>query len=214
MVNYSKGLVYKLCCNDTDITDIYVGSTTNFIRRKCTHKSACNNKNDKKYNRYVYKFIRNNGGWDNWSMILLREYSTTNKKQLERKERKYIEKLGATLNCTIPTRTQSEWYEDNKELSCERSRLHYANNKEHHNKMNKDRYEANKDKVLEQQREYYNKNKQMILEREKKYREKNKETIKQYKNKKIACDCGCEIAQGNKTRHMKSQKHKDLMDEQ
>ena len=214
MVNYSKGLVYKLCCNDTNITDIYVGSTTNFIRRKCTHKSACNNKNDKKYNRYVYKFIRNNGGWDNWSMILLREYSTTNKKQLERKERKYIEKLGATLNSHIPTRTQSEWYEDNKELSCERSRVNYANNKEHYKKMNKDRYEANKEEVLEQQREYYNKNKQMILEREKKYREKNKETIKQYKNKKIACDCGCEIAQGNKTRHMKSQKHKDLMDEQ
>ncbi len=43
MVNYSKGLVYKLCCNDTNIKDIYVGSTTNFIRRKSDHKSACDN---------------------------------------------------------------------------------------------------------------------------------------------------------------------------
>ncbi len=92
MVNYSKGLIYKLCCNDTNITDIYVGSTTNFVRRKCNHKSACNNENGKKYSRYVYRFVRENGGWDNWSMILLPEYSATNKKQLERKEHKYIVK--------------------------------------------------------------------------------------------------------------------------
>ncbi len=64
-------------------------------------------------------------------MILLRECSATNKKHLKRKERKYNEKLGATLNSHIPTRTQSEWYEDNKELLCERSRVRYANNKEH-----------------------------------------------------------------------------------
>ena len=63
MVNYSKGIVYKLCCKDVNITDIYIGSTTNFTRRKWGHKTACNNEKDKSYNFKVYQFIRNHGGF-------------------------------------------------------------------------------------------------------------------------------------------------------
>ena len=97
MVNYSKGLIYKLCCNDPTVTDIYVGSTTNFSRRKAEHKYSCNSEDAKGYNTLVYKFIRENGSWVNWSMVLVREYETTSKQKLKRKERKYIYKLGATL---------------------------------------------------------------------------------------------------------------------
>jgi predicted GIY-YIG superfamily endonuclease len=50
MVNYSKALVYKLECKDPDITDIYVGSTCNFNRRKQQHKKNCMNENDRDYN--------------------------------------------------------------------------------------------------------------------------------------------------------------------
>jgi hypothetical protein len=58
MVNYSKGLIYKLCCNDPTVKDVYVGSTTNFSRRKAQHKFSCINENKKGYNFPVYKFIR------------------------------------------------------------------------------------------------------------------------------------------------------------
>ena len=64
MPNYENGLIYKLCCKDANITDIYVGSTTNFKQRKKEHKADCHNENNKNYNRPVYKFIRENGG--NW----------------------------------------------------------------------------------------------------------------------------------------------------
>jgi len=214
MVNYGKGIIYKLCCNDPNIKDIYVGSTTNFSRRKAQHKSACTSQLREKSNIYVYQFIREHGGFDNWSMVLVREYRTSDKLKLKRKERKYIDKLGATLNCTIPTRTQSEWYEDNKELSCERSRANYANNKGHYKKMNKDRYEANKEEVLQQQKIYYEKNQPKMIERVNKYREANKEAIRQYRSEKVKCECGCVISQCNRTRHKKTQKHKDLMNEQ
>ena len=40
MERYQKGLIYKLCCKDLNIKDIYVGSTCNFARRKCQHKNA------------------------------------------------------------------------------------------------------------------------------------------------------------------------------
>ena len=37
MTDYSNGIVYKLCCNDPAITDIYVGSTLNMKSRKYEH---------------------------------------------------------------------------------------------------------------------------------------------------------------------------------
>ena len=37
-IDYTQTTIYKICCNDTAITDIYVGSTTNFANRKYGHK--------------------------------------------------------------------------------------------------------------------------------------------------------------------------------
>ena len=37
--DYSKGFIYKLCCLDVNIKDIYVGSSTNFKERKKQHKN-------------------------------------------------------------------------------------------------------------------------------------------------------------------------------
>jgi hypothetical protein len=70
-IDYSKGFIYKLCCLDVNVKDIYIGSSTNFKERRKGHKKRCNNEKQKSYNIYVYKFIRDNGGWDNWTMIEL-----------------------------------------------------------------------------------------------------------------------------------------------
>ena len=59
--DYSRTIIYKICCKDVSITDIYIGHTTNFTQRKKSHKATCYRINDKKYNSYVYEFIRNNG---------------------------------------------------------------------------------------------------------------------------------------------------------
>jgi hypothetical protein len=116
MPNYKNSMVYQLYCDDPEITDIYVGSTTNFKVRKNQHKSSCCNQNDDKHNRYVYRFIRENGGWENWSMILIKKYpDVVDKYELHTKERKWIKRMKATLNKIIPTRTGEEWIIDNKE---------------------------------------------------------------------------------------------------
>ena len=225
MVNYSKGLVYKLCCNDTNITDIYVGSTTNFIRRKCAHKSACTNPNNKSYNYHVYNVIRDNGDWSNWSMILLREYNTTNKKLLERKERKYIEKLGATLNSNTPSRTINEvkeltskrnrqYQEANKEVISEQRKEYRKRNKDVIKERNHQYYEANKKQIIEQVKQYNKTNKEHIIEQKKEYYKENKEKLSQRKKEKIKCERGCEVIRNHIARHKKSNKHKDLMEEQ
>ena len=103
MPKYENAVVYKLCCDDPEITDIYVGSTCNFKVRKYKHKSTCTNENDEKYNRYVYRFIREHGGWDAWSMILVKKYPhVADNQELLKKERKWITKLNATLNKRVP----------------------------------------------------------------------------------------------------------------
>ena len=43
--DYSKGFIYKFVCNDITIQNTYVGSSTDFTKRKSCHKSACNNEN-------------------------------------------------------------------------------------------------------------------------------------------------------------------------
>ena len=62
MPNYANTVIYKICCKNTDITDIYVGHTTDLIKRRYSHKTRCCNPNDDKYYYHVYEFIRNNGG--------------------------------------------------------------------------------------------------------------------------------------------------------
>lgn len=115
MVNYDNSIIYKLCCKDTSVIDIYVGSTTNFRSRKYKHKNKCNSENSKNHNNPVYKFIRDKGGWDNWDMVEVEKYKATDKAELHKRERYWLETLGATLNKCIPTRTVKEYREDNKE---------------------------------------------------------------------------------------------------
>jgi len=97
-LNYQNGTIYKISCKDESITDCYVGSTISHLKRKSFHKANCNDKTRKEYNYPVYRFIRDNGGIDNWEFILLEDYPCRNKKQLNIRERFWFEKLGATLN--------------------------------------------------------------------------------------------------------------------
>ena len=201
MVNYGNSMIYKLCCKNTDITDIYVGSTTNFDRRKAQHKSNCNNENREGYNIYLYQFIRANGGFQNWDMILIENVNVDNKRDLEKIERKFIDELKPSLNTTTPYRTKDE----RKEYEKEHSKKYRKENKTKIKEKRKIYYEEHKTELLEQKKEYhkenkekkdekkeqrkgynkktYEKNKTQILEQKKEYYENNKTELKE-KNKK------------------------------
>ena len=105
----NTGIIYKLVCKDINIKECYVGSTINFTRRKCHHKCSCNNEINKSYNLFVYQFIRDNGGFDNWDMIQIEEYKFDTRNGLNARERHWIEQLQATLNKYIPTRGKQEY---------------------------------------------------------------------------------------------------------
>jgi hypothetical protein len=86
-------------CNDVSITEFYVGSTLAFRKRKHQHKSICNNPNNKNYNVKIYEIIRENGGWDNWRMVIIEEMEEgTTLIQSRIREEYYRVELQATLN--------------------------------------------------------------------------------------------------------------------
>jgi len=228
--DYSKTIIYKLCCKDILITDIYIGHTKNFTQRKNTHKVSCCNEKNTNYNRYVYKFIRQNGGWENWSMIQIEEHNCKNKREAESTEQYWIEQLGATLNSNKPYAMCKEeeknykkiWYEEKKDYILQKAKENYEENKEHKLEYQKQYAQENKEQIKDYQQEYREKNKEKLSEQKKEYRaahkeeaaeaqkkwkEANKEKIKEQRAQIINCECGCQYTFGNKHRHLKSNIH-------
>jgi group I intron endonuclease len=115
MTDYSTCVVYAIVCRNDNVKNMYVGSTVDLDKRKREHKSLCYNKNFSSYNLKVYKFIRENDGFDNFEFEILEEVCCQNKQQLLEREKFYIECLEPTLNSEVPSRTHKQWREDNPE---------------------------------------------------------------------------------------------------
>jgi len=96
-VDYSKTTIYKIQHND-DETLLYVGSTTNFNNRKSHHKCRCNNPKDRCHNLKVYKMIRENGGWDCFSMTKIEDFPCENGRDAEAREDELMRELKANMN--------------------------------------------------------------------------------------------------------------------
>ena len=129
MVNFENSVIYKLCCKDPTIKEVYVGSTTNFRKRKNQHKECCTNVNSKKHAYPVYNYIRENGGWENWDMVQVAEVNPKDKRELHATERQYVERLGATLNRQVPTKTRKQYYDDHKSEIIDRVKKYYQDHK-------------------------------------------------------------------------------------
>jgi hypothetical protein len=98
VIDYSNTIIYKIFCNDVLISDIYVGHTTNFVKRKYQHKVLCNSSNKLK----IYDVIRKNGGWDNWSMIEIAKYNCQDATEARIREHEYCDLLKPSLNLINP----------------------------------------------------------------------------------------------------------------
>ena len=218
-IDYSKCVIYKIVCNDLNVKDLYVGSTTNFVKRKQSHKNNCNcNENNDKHNLKIYKTIREIGGWENWSMVEIEKYSCNDKNEAFSRERFWLEKLDAKLNTLIPTRTVKEYYEDNKEKLkeyhekwyiqnktevLEKCKLYRENNMEKEHERCKLYRENNKEKVQERSKLYRENNIEKIKARKKLYYENNKEKLRE----RIECICGSVHCKADLSRHKKSLQH-------
>lgn len=209
-IDYSKTSIYKLVHkNDVDNENIYIGSTSNFSKRKNSHKSSCNNPKNHSYYNPKYVYIRENGGWDNWNIIEIEKYPCNDRREAETRERLWIEFYKSKLNKIIPTRTNSEYYKDNYEYYA----TYRENNKETINEKSKNYIQKNKDKIRETKKKYREENRDVIAEKQRKHYEKNKDKILEKQKEKITCECGCSVNRWIIQKHKRTAKHQKLMSE-
>jgi hypothetical protein len=213
---YQNGKIYKITSANTD--KIYIGSTIRTLKQRLQGHL-------KSYNQWLNKMLLGKiTSFDiiemnNYEIELIEEYKCKNKKELETKERYYIELYkDIVVNKKIPTRTQKEYVEDNKDKIKQYHDQYNIDNqdkikqyridnkdkiKQYHDQYNID----NQDKIKQYRIDNKDKIEKYTKEHHKQYYKDNIDIIKQKKQTKINCVCGSEIQKGDKAKHEKTKKH-------
>ena len=138
---YENSLIYILKHKTNKDCGVYIGSTINFKMSYYYHKSSCNSENSVNFNQLKYKYIRENGGWDNWEMIKIEDYPCKNLKELMIREDEIMSKYKNRINVISSiwtTEKRKKGYDSynykNKEKRKEAERERYKNKKEEINK--------------------------------------------------------------------------------
>jgi hypothetical protein len=181
--------IYKLNCNGKS----YVGSTKNIKKRIQYHKADCKHIGHKNYNFKVYKFIRENGGWENVDICILQ---VCNEDVRYIVEDFYIKHYKCELNDVSAIFDVEKRKEYKKKYGQTYFKPYYKNNKE---------------KILQNVKNYYNNNKEKVLKYQKEYGEKNKERLSEKKKEKYNCVCGSSLRKADKKRHERSNKHQTYL---
>jgi len=183
--DYSNTVVYLLHSNDPLIKDKYIGYSKDFPARKSNHKSDCNNVKSPDYNTPVYKFIRENGGFDNWDFEILERANLEDKKEAKTLERYYIETLKPSLNKNLTGQTPEERAEYDRVYHRIR-RKKMKDDPEYRKK----KYEANKKRSEDPE-----------------LKKKDAAT----KKEQITCICGAIHRRDGKSQHLKTETHKEYL---
>jgi len=96
-IDHQKTIIYKIICKDPDVKDLYIGHTTNLVRRRAIHRSNSLNACNKHCHKQLYQVIRYNGGWNNWQMVEVEKYPCNNVIEANRREMYWFELLNANL---------------------------------------------------------------------------------------------------------------------
>jgi len=220
ILDYSKTIMYKIVCNDLSVKECYVGHTTDMTKRKSCHKSVCHNEKNKHHNLKIYKIIRENGGWENWTMLLVEKFPCEDKYQACRRERELYEELDTKLNTLRPHITQEEtkqhnkqYREEHKEYYKQYDKQYREEHKEYYKQYDKQYREEHKAEI-EQYKKQHNKqyrqeHNEKIKQNDKKYREEHKEEIAEKKKEKVECKyCAKLLSKCSMSYHIKICKSK------
>ena len=94
---------YQLKCRDyyiykvySDICDyVHIGSCSNISRTKTLFKHESNNPEN---NKYIYKIIRENGGWNKWYFIIIESLNSVTRQHAEKRAEEWRLKLKLEKN--------------------------------------------------------------------------------------------------------------------
>jgi len=205
MVNYQNAKIYKIVDNTNG--NIYVGSTCEptLARRLTGHVG-----NYKRYlkgnHNYVTSFdIMKNNDYD---IILLENCPCESKDQLHARERFYVETLDC-INKNITGRTRQETCEKYREKNKDKIQKYRVDNINKTKLYNEEYRNNHAEKLKNYQKNYRIEYKDKLQQKQKQYHIDHKKEIQQYQRTKCDCECGGEYMNANKSRHMKSPKHKN-----
>ena len=197
----------------------YIGSTINLKHRLIQHKCK-NNSAKSKYLTQPFECLILEEIEDEDNLEFAEQFYIKLYKDL------YGEQL---LNITIPLRTKKEytidnrdkikekhknWYNKNRERVINRVREYGIENREKILENNKKNYIENRDKKLEEQKQYRIENREKVLEGKRQSYYKNIDYYKEYRSRRIECECGSTTTIYHKQRHLKSKKHQDFLNSQ
>jgi hypothetical protein len=194
---FKNGKIYKIACNTTG--KCYYGSTVKSLEQRLRkHESDYERYKQGKANYITsYEVIKQ---YD-YEIVLMEECICNSKEELRKRERYYIE-LNECVNKLIPSRTieeyRKDYYESNKDYIAEQTKIYRDNHKA---------------EMKEYNERYRDENKEVISQKKSEYREKNADKIKQYSNTLIVCECGSTYMRTNKSRHLKTEKHVQFMED-
>ena len=182
-IDYKNTIIYKIEHIDKD-DFVYVGHTTNWDRRKYSHKNGCINERNSKYNRNLYQMIRENGGWEMFVMVEVEKYPCSDRREADKRETEVMKELKSNMN-TIKSYSseedKKEYYETHKELRKEYNLEYRKTHTQEIQKRKKEYQELNKEKIKEKKKLYRDLNADLISEKKKEYHEKNKDIIQERK---------------------------------
>jgi hypothetical protein len=185
-INYQNTIIYKIVCNDLNIKYCYVGHTTSFAKRKSLHKRCVENENNAGHKFKVYQTIKENGGWDNWTMVEIEKCPCETFEEARKRERHWYDELNASLNERKPYLSPIEkennhkvHYENNKDLILLRTKEWKLNNKEKVQESHSNYNLKNREQINQRNREYKHLHKKEEYEYHKAYKEQNKERLRE-----------------------------------
>jgi hypothetical protein len=182
-------IIYRIRPLDKTIDFSYIGSTICFAKRKSKHKEVCHNEKSKSHKSPLYKFIRDNGGWDSFEMVPSEEYKCDTKLQARIREQDTLDKIENKLNSI---RAYSDDATRTQQINLYRN--------------------ENKERIQEQRHQHYLENRDVILEKRNGYRNKNKTAINEQKKEKVECCCGAIVSKSHIGRHRYAIKHQAFLE--
>ena len=193
---YSRGKIYKIWSPSTD--DVYVGSTCEptLARRMAGHRKSYRHwKKTGKHYLTSFEILEHGDA----RIELIEACPCETRDQLRAREGHWIRATGNRVNHRVAGRTDAEYRRDNRESLMVKCRRYRADNR---------------GKAAARDRQYYQDNRARILVQKKQYQAKNKGRIAARQKQKTNCPCGSQHTRNNKSRHLRSKKHKRWLDAQ
>jgi len=188
-------IIYSIVCK-TNPELVYIGSTQNYVKRKCDHHF-----HSKANIKKVYELIRSNGGWDNFVMTPIKPFECDTRQQACEEEDKYIVEMKATMNTKRAVMCPERVKKYKKEYNEKNIEHRHADAKRYYQEHKEER-KAYRESIVEEQKEY----------KKKWYEEHRTERLKT-NQEEYTCACGKVGKLTNKARHEKSQFHQDFTKE-